>query len=72
MAFRTVFFALAIVLAVYVNTALGIALGIVSCILPWIAVVAANAGPHRPSRPERYIPGPRSELGSAGEQQRRH
>jgi hypothetical protein len=70
MAFRTAFFIAAILIFVYVSHIVGIIAGILSMILPWIAVVAANAGPHRPNRPQRYIPGPGSELGS-GDSRRR-
>jgi hypothetical protein len=69
---RTVFVALAVVLAVYVNLALGIALGIISLPLPVLAVIFANAGPRRGARrQQRYIPPAGNELGSQDPHRRR-
>jgi hypothetical protein len=66
MAFRTLAFVLAIVLfGVHLYWAAGIAIG-GSLILPWVAVVMANAGPRRVMEsPALYQRGSRRALGGA-------
>jgi fatty-acid desaturase len=66
MAFRTALFILAILLYLYVGVTEAIVAGVISTVLPWVAVVAANAGPHRSTgRPRRYLPSAGNELGGS-------